>query len=159
MHYRFFAAVPHEIRARGIEAELAYKVALLEGKVKVCRARLLIIGQDRAGKTSLKKSLIGLPFNPEEPSTEVLEVNSSKLEVSVEQVVEWKAVNDDKEVEQARPQDRSIARLVAERMMQKKETEGNPTLLEEEKEMKDEKEAIGPAQVCCRTIVFYSNLK
>ena len=154
MHYRFFAAVPHEIRARGIEAELAYKVALLEGKVKVCRARLLIIGQDRAGKTSLKKSLIGLPFNPEEPSTEVLEVNFSKLEVSVEQVVEWKAINDDKEVEQARPQDRSIARLVAERMMQKKKTtEGNQALLEEEKVTKDEKEAIGPAQVCCRTTV------
>ena len=144
-----FVIVPHEIRARGIEAELAYRVALLEGKVKVCRARLLIIGQDRAGKTSLKNSLMGLPFNPDEPSTEVLEVNSSKLEVSVEQVVEWKAVNDDnKEVEQATPQNRRIARLVAEQMMQKKESKPNQTLPEEEKEMKDEKE-VAPEQVCC----------
>ena len=117
--------------------------------MKVCRARLLIIGQDRAGKTSLKNSLMGLPFNPDEPSTEVLEVNSSKLEVSVEQVVEWKAVNDDdKEVEQATPQNRSIARLVAEQMMQKKETKPNQSLPEEEKEIQDEKE-VAREQVCC----------
>lgn len=144
----FFAAVPHEIRARGSAAELAYKFALLEGKVKVCRARLLIIGQDRAGKTSLKKSLIGLPFNPEEPSTEVLEMNSSKLEVNIEQVVEWKAISDDNEVEQVRPQDLSIARLVAENMMQRKENNEGQISPEKEKEMDYEKGVAGPTQVC-----------
>ncbi|XP_078371564.1 uncharacterized protein LOC144655214 isoform X2 [Oculina patagonica] len=139
--------VPLEIRARGIEAELAYKVALLEGMVKVCRARLLVIGQDRTGKTSLTKSLIGLPFNPEEPSTEVLEMNSSKLEVSVEQVVEWTAINDDSEAEQARPQDMSIARLVAENMMQKKENKEGQISPEEEKEMNYERNVAGPTQM------------
>lgn len=140
--------VPHEIIARGSAAELAYKFALLEGKVKVCRARLLIIGQDRVGKTSLKKSLIGLPFNPEEPSTEVLEMNSSKLEVNMEQVVEWKVISDG-EVEQVRPQDLSIARLVVENMLQKKENKEVQISQEKEKETHYERDVVGPAQVCC----------
>ena len=140
-------AVPHEIRARGSAAELAYKVALLEGKVKVCRARLLIIGQDRAGKTSLKKSLIGLPFNPEEPSTEVLEMNSSKLEVDIEQVVKWKAISDNSEVEQVRPQDLRIARLVVETMMQKKENKDGQISPDRDKEMDYERDVARQAQV------------
>ena len=148
--FTILMTVPHEIRARGSAAELAYNYALLEGKVKVCRARLLIIGQDRTGKTSLKKSLIGLPFNPEEPSTEVLEMNSSKLEVNVEQVVEWKAVSDDSEAEQVRPRNLSIARLIAENMMQKKETNEGQISPGKEKEMDYEKKDVaGPAEVCC----------
>ena len=139
--------VPHEIRGRGSAAELAYNIALLEGKVKVCRARLLIIGQDRAGKTSLKKSLIGLPFNPEEPSTEVVEMNSSKLEVNIEQVVEWKAISDNGEVEQVRPQDLSIARLVVENMKQKKENIEGQISPGKEKELDYKKDVAGPAQV------------
>ena len=121
---------------------------LFRSKVKVCRARLLIIGQDRAGKTSLKKSLIGLPFNPEEPSTEVLEMNSSKLEVNIEQVVEWKAISDDTEVEQVRPEDLSIARLVVENMMQKKENNEGQISPGKEKELGYEKDIAGAAQVC-----------
>ena len=111
----YFGTVPHEIRARGIEAELAYKSALMEGEVQVCRARLLIIGQDRAGKTSLKKSLLGLPFHPNEPSTEGLEVNPSRFEVSVEQVIHWKPVVDE-ERDGTQVQERNIAKLVAERL-------------------------------------------
>lgn len=82
-----------------------------------------------------------LPFNPNEPSTEGLEVNSSKLEVSVEQVVKWKAVSEErKEVEQTTLQNRRIARMVASHMMEEKETKANQTLPPEEKEMPDEKE-------------------
>ena len=117
--------------------------------MKVCRARLFIIGPDRAGKTSLKKSLIGLPFNPEEPSTEVLEINSSKLEVGVEQEVKWKAINDDSEVEQVRPEDMRIARLVAEHMTQKKENKEGQISPKEEKEINYERDVAVPTQVCC----------
>ena len=35
----------------------------------------MLIGQDRAGKTSLKKSFLGLPFDPEEESTDGIEVD------------------------------------------------------------------------------------
>ena len=143
--FNCFLTVPIEIRARGIEAELAYRDAVLEGKVKVCRARLLIIGQDRAGKTSLKKSLLGLPFNPDEPSTEVLEVNPSKFDFTVEQVVDWKAV-DSNEDKQARPEDRSVARLVASNMTKEKTNEKQVSPKKEKMKI-DEEHAIEPTQV------------
>ena len=50
-------SVPSEIEARGPRAKLAYKNALKTGKVKVHRTRIMLIGQGRARKTSLKKSL------------------------------------------------------------------------------------------------------
>ena len=50
-------SVPSEIEVRGPRAKLAYKNALKTGKVKVHRARIMLIGQGRARKTSLKKLL------------------------------------------------------------------------------------------------------
>ena len=109
-------AVPPEIRARGTKAYLAYRAALLEGKVKVRRGRLMLIGQDRAGKTSLKKSLLSLPFDPKEPSTDGVEVDPSLLEVEVDQVknVNWKPVGEPKSLENQL--DKEVARLVAEKL-------------------------------------------
>ena len=49
----------------------------------------MLIGQDRAGKTSLKKSLLGLPFDPEEQSTVGIEVDPSSFKVDVDQVTNW----------------------------------------------------------------------
>ena len=46
----------------------------------------MLIGQDRAGKTSLKKSFLGLPFDPEEASTEGIEVDPSKFDIEVDHV-------------------------------------------------------------------------
>ena len=82
INYRFYIflfkyVVPVEIKAQGKRAQVAYQSALKGGSVNVSRARILLIGQDRAGKTSLKKSLIGLPFNPREKSTEGIEVDPS----------------------------------------------------------------------------------
>ncbi|XP_074621186.1 uncharacterized protein LOC141879794 isoform X5 [Acropora palmata] len=58
------SSVPAEIRGRG--------------KVKVYRGRIMLLGQDRAGKTSLRKSLLGLPFDPEQESTVGVEVDEVK---------------------------------------------------------------------------------
>ena len=85
----FSYLVPREIKAQGPEAKLAYGNALKTGKVKVYRARIMLIGQDRAGKTSLKKSFLGLPFDPEEDSTDGIEVDPSKFEVDIDQVKNW----------------------------------------------------------------------
>ena len=52
------------------------------------------IGQDRAGKTSLKKSFLGLPFNPEEENTDGIEVDPSKCEVDIDQVKNWKRTDE-----------------------------------------------------------------
>ena len=81
--------VPAEIRGRGPKAERAFQKAMQSGKVKVYRGRIMLLGQDRAGKTSLKKSLLGLPFDPNQESTIGVEVDPSKCEVEVDQVKNW----------------------------------------------------------------------
>ena len=88
--------VPPEIRARGPRAELAFQNAMRKGKVQVYRGRIMLLGQDRAGKTSLKKSLLGIPFNPEEESTVGVEVDPSKFEVDVDQVKNWQRIEQKK---------------------------------------------------------------
>ena len=51
--------------------------------MNVYRGRIILVGQDRAGKTSLKKSLLGLPFDFKEQSTDgKLSHQSSKLKLS-----------------------------------------------------------------------------
>ena len=72
------SSVPAEIRDRGPEAERAFQKAMKSGKVKVYRGRIMLLGQDRAGKTSLRKSLLGLPFDPEQESTVGVEVDEVK---------------------------------------------------------------------------------
>ena len=89
-----YIVVPKEVIARGPRAKLAYENALKSGKVKVYRARIMLIGQDRAGKTSLKKSFLGLPFDPEEESTDGIEVDPSKFEVDIDQIKNWKRTDE-----------------------------------------------------------------
>lgn len=48
---------PKEILARGSEAVHAYEEACISGTQPVYRTRLMLVGQDRVGKTSLKKAL------------------------------------------------------------------------------------------------------
>ena len=86
--------VPSEINARGPRAKLAYENALKTGKVKVYRARIMLIGQDRAGKTSLKKSFLSLPFDPGEESTDGIEVEPSKFEADIDRVKNWKRTDE-----------------------------------------------------------------
>ena len=50
---------PVEIVARGPEALRAFHTACDSGTQSVFRTRLMLIGQDRVGKTSLKKALTG----------------------------------------------------------------------------------------------------
>lgn len=81
------AVVPIEIQAQGQGATLIYEKALRDGYVNVYRGRIFIIGPDRAGKTSLKKSLLGLPFDPTEEST--VGIDPSTCEIDVDRVQNW----------------------------------------------------------------------
>ena len=81
------SSVPAEIRDLGPEAVRAFQKAMKSGKVKVYRGRIMLLGQDRAGKTSLKKSLLRLPFDPKEEST--VGVDRSKCELEVDEVQNW----------------------------------------------------------------------
>ena len=79
-----YIPVPPEILARGPEALEAYHKALAEGRTSVKRVPIMLIGQDRAGKTSLKKSLKGICFDPEEDSTVGIDVDPSLFKVTTE---------------------------------------------------------------------------
>ena len=80
----FLITAPPEILARGPSALEAYKKALAYGETSVKTFPLMLIGQHRAGKTSLKKSLKGICFDPEEHSTVGIEVDPSHFKVSTE---------------------------------------------------------------------------
>ena len=58
----------------------------------------MLVGQDRAGKTSLKKRLLGLPFDDFEPSTVGIEVASTAVNVS-KLTDNWKPAESGKTVE------------------------------------------------------------
>ena len=61
---------PAYVRARGEKALAAYNRALGTGRTTDKRVKVLLVGQDRVGKTSLGKYLRGEPFVESEPSTE-----------------------------------------------------------------------------------------
>ena len=107
--------VPSEIKARGPKAMLAYENALKTGKVKVYRARIMFIGQDRAGKTSLKNSFLGVPFDREQQSTDGIEMDPSKFEVVVDQVSNWKRTDEKQGVSKFVP---NLVRMVAGKLEQ-----------------------------------------
>ena len=86
--------VPPEIRARGPQALEAYNNALAEGQACVKRVPLMIVGQDLSGKTSVKKFLKGICFNPDEGSTRGIEVDRYDFKVTTEI---WKTGEKDEE--------------------------------------------------------------
>ena len=120
MLFYFKPSVPSEIVARGPRATEAYNRALLEGKGYVRRVPVMIIGQERTGKTSLKKSLKGELFNPNEGSTEGIQTDPSYFKVSTDV---WRTGKNNKETE-LEPTfsfEHQAAQLIVESLM-KKET-------------------------------------
>ena len=61
------------------EYRRAYSQALQEGKAKNNRIPIMLVGQDRGGKTSLMRRLLGLPFNKDQSSTTGIDVNVIEL--------------------------------------------------------------------------------
>ncbi|XP_027053830.1 uncharacterized protein LOC113680972 [Pocillopora damicornis] len=68
-------SVPPYILARGSIAKAAYQRALETGKTFDKRAKILLIGQDRVGKTSVLRSLKGELFRQDESSTLGLQID------------------------------------------------------------------------------------
>ena len=56
-----------------------YSQAAQEGYAKNNRIPIMVVGQDRAGKTSLMRRILGLPFNKNQPSTTGIYVNVIEL--------------------------------------------------------------------------------
>jgi hypothetical protein len=61
------------------EYSRAYSQALHEGEAKNNRIPIMLVGQDRGGKTSLMRRLLGLPFYKDQPSTAGIDVNVIEL--------------------------------------------------------------------------------
>ena len=55
---------------------------------------MIRIGQE---KKSLKKSLIGLPFNLKESSTDGIEVDPSKFQLDVSEALNWQPIDESKQ--------------------------------------------------------------
>ena len=106
--------VPQEIQAQGHRAEAAFREAMEKGSVEVYRGRIMLIGQDRAGKTSLKKFLLGIPFDPEEESTVGIKVDPTKFEVEIDHVKNWQ-FTDHKKLDLSEYHE-DIAKITAEHM-------------------------------------------
>ena len=112
--------MPPEILARGPSALEAYNKALKDGETSVRRVPIMLIGQDRAGKTSLKKSLKGIYFNPEEDSTVGIDVDPSHFKVTTET---WRTGTTDKDQnsDEAISFDYLTARWIADSLKEKSE--------------------------------------
>jgi len=121
--FSFFILVPPEIFARGPLALEAYKDALTEGSTHVKRVPVMLIGQERSGKTSLQKSLKGKPFNPDEGSTVGINVDPSHFKLSTEI---WKLGAKDQVTNSATAlsYEHHAARLTGENLRQNKGTPG-----------------------------------
>ena len=94
----FLPAVPLEIKRRGSEAEKIYRIALSDGKQKMPRCNLLVLGEERVGKTSLIRQLIGKPFIPNLETTYGIE-NTRVKTVAVATIAtnnenEWTTINE-----------------------------------------------------------------
>ena len=77
-------SVPSEILSRGPRAVKAFNSALKDGTALVRRLPIMIVGQHRVGKTSLKKSLTGEAFSATQASTEGIETDPSHFKISME---------------------------------------------------------------------------
>ena len=68
-------SVPSYVTARGPRAIAAYQRAKATGKTLDRRVKVLLIGQDRVGKTSVGRSLKGEPFRANEASTDGVQMH------------------------------------------------------------------------------------
>jgi hypothetical protein len=62
--------IPVEIAKQGREAILAYNAALQGGKQQLNWTKLMFVGQERVGKSSLLRNLTSQSHNPEEVTTD-----------------------------------------------------------------------------------------
>ena len=68
-------SAPSYVTARGPRAIAAYQRAKATGKTLDRRVKVLLIGQDRVGKTSVGRSLKGEPFRANEASTDGVQMH------------------------------------------------------------------------------------
>ena len=89
----------------------------------------MLIGQDRSGKTSLKKSLQGIRFNPDEDSTVGIDVDPSYFKETTEI---WKTEETDQAAnkeEMAASFERHVAQVVVDNLREQELTSEEKTMI------------------------------
>ena len=94
--------------------------------MKVYRARIMVIGQALAGKTSLIKSLLGLPFELKEKRTEGIDPSSCRIDVDHAQAKDWRRTDENLDMSQFADE---LASKAA-KELHKKETKGDLGVLD-----------------------------
>ncbi|XP_068694047.1 uncharacterized protein [Montipora foliosa] len=85
-----------EILARGLFSPESHEKTHASDKMCITAVPIMLIGQHRAGKTSLKKSLKGMSFDPEEDSTVGIDVDPSRFEVTTET---WRTASEEQDAD------------------------------------------------------------
>ncbi|XP_072175112.1 probable serine/threonine-protein kinase roco8, partial [Diadema setosum] len=94
-------SAPLEILARGPRALSAYAKTARDGTHKVYHTRLMLVGQERVGKTSLKNVLTGQRFNKDEKVTDGVETRKG-CEISIDLATAGATWNIDQRKEETR---------------------------------------------------------
>ena len=81
--------IPLEIKRRGKEAVEIYKRVLKKGKQKLPRCKLLILGEECVGKTSLYRLLVKKGFNPNQVSTRGIDDNEVDIVDERSVTMDW----------------------------------------------------------------------
>ncbi|XP_033101039.1 uncharacterized protein LOC117104331 [Anneissia japonica] len=114
--------VPIEVLARGLEANNAFIDAIQEGSKPIYQTRLMLVGPERVGKTSLTKALTEQEFDATEEVTDGIEASLS-CTLSVKHTTNWKPQPKPPEgtISEARQQYlRAVAEQIAVKLLQKK---------------------------------------
>nr|XP_054764610.1 uncharacterized protein LOC129271251 [Lytechinus pictus] len=80
---------PSEILSQGPDAMEAFKQAATNGTKPIFRTRLMLVGHDQVGKTSLKRSLMGQSYNSEEVSTDGIDTKDT-CEINTQNASGWR---------------------------------------------------------------------
>ena len=117
---------PPEINLRGPRALEAQNRALTEGGTLVRKIPIMTIGQDRSGKTSLKKSLQGLRFDPDEDNIVGIDFDPSYFKETTDiWKTEDKAANKE---EVAASFEHHVARVVVDNLREQELTSEEKTM-------------------------------
>ena len=76
MSFLLLELMPSYVVARGARAMAAYHKAKAHGKICDWRVKVVVVGQDGVGKTSVVRSLKGEDFNPNEASTDGVDMHA-----------------------------------------------------------------------------------
>ncbi|XP_033101050.1 uncharacterized protein LOC117104339 [Anneissia japonica] len=133
--------VPLEVLARGPEAKSAFIDAIQEGSKPIYQTRLMLVGPERVGKTSLTKALTEQEFDATEEVTDGIEASLS-CTLSVKHTTNWKPKLPEDTISEARQQ---YLRAVAEQMAEKQKVQREPPVSQPTK--KDEIKALEIVEV------------